>query len=75
MWHTPMKVEGIVAGGVTETADAVSGQWRTRWSGLAHIKQGCLALVASVESHLAVSSGSAANHYMDASLRQNWELY
>ena len=55
-------------------ADALRGQYGTKWSGLPHEKQGCLALVASAEGHVAVCSGSAADHHMEqlaASFRQN----
>ena len=41
--------------------DALSGQCGARCYGLLHEKQGCLALVASAESHImAMSSGSVA---------------
>ena len=58
--------------------DGLSGQLGAKWSGLPQVKQSCLTLVASAESHVAISSGSVVDQRSDrfaASFSQNCESY
>ena len=77
--HPPVGVllrSAVVKGSCLRASDTLAVD--TGGLGLPWVKQGCLILVASADSHVAVTSGSEMDQGIDgltASFSWNWESY